>query len=89
MTIFRRFLVVQALMLWQGGFLFYASFVVPVGTEMLGGSFEQGRITRHVTDSMNAVGAVALVIFVWDLLVARKPYQQMRWGCWGVMAIAR
>ena len=32
----RRFLVVQALMLWQGGFLFYTSAVVPTGTNLLG-----------------------------------------------------
>ena len=46
-------------MLWQGGFLFYAAVVVPTGTEVLG-SFEQGRVTRHVTDWLNGIGAVTL-----------------------------
>ena len=36
MTLLRRFAVVQLLMLWQGGFLFYSGFVVPVGTDLLG-----------------------------------------------------
>ena len=53
MTILRRFFVLQSLMLWQGGFLFYAAVVVPIGTDVLGGSFEQGRITRFVTEQMN------------------------------------
>ncbi len=87
MTIFRQFLLVQALLLWQGGFLFYASFVVPVGTEILGSSFEQGRITRHVTNSMNAVGAAALLIFAWNLLAGAPRYRRSRWGCWAVMAL--
>ena len=52
MLLLRRLLVVQLLMLWQGGFLFYVVFVVPVGTDVLGSSFEQGRITRFVTHSL-------------------------------------
>ena len=32
MRILRRYLVVIALMFWQGGFTFYAAVVVPVGT---------------------------------------------------------
>lgn len=85
----RRFLVVQMLMLWQGGFLFYASFVVPTGTEVLGNSFEQGRITRHVSMSMNWVGLVALAVFAWDILrcrSARAPGLCL-WGSWLVMAL--
>ena len=67
MSLVRRFLVIQALLLWQGGFLFYAAVVVPTGTEVLG-SFEQGRVTRHVTNSMNVIGAVTLIILAWDQL---------------------
>ena len=49
MTPLRRFLVVQALLLWQGGFLFYAAFVVPAGTEVLGSAAAQGAITVRAT----------------------------------------
>ena len=56
----RRFLVLAALMFWQGGFTFYAAVVVPIGTAQLGGATEQGFITRHVAWYLNLVGAVAL-----------------------------
>ncbi|MCE9530541.1 MAG: hypothetical protein K8T89_05335 [Planctomycetes bacterium] len=89
MTLFRRFLVLQLLMLWQGGFLFYTTFVVPVGTEVLGGAFAQGRITRIVTKSMNWVGLAAVIVFAWELYQARASKRRARllWGTWLIMAI--
>jgi hypothetical protein len=81
MTILRRFLVIQALLLWQGGFLFYAAVVVPIGTDVHG-SFEQGRLTRHVTDWMNLIGAAALIILAWDQL-SRSGSRTCRRGLWG------
>jgi hypothetical protein len=69
----RRFLVLAALMFWQGGFVFYASIVVPIGTEVLGGPTEQGFITRRVTNRLNVAGAMCLVPLAWDALVAADP----------------
>jgi preprotein translocase subunit SecG len=83
MTLLRRFLVLQLLMIWQGGFLFYSAVVVPIGTEVLGGSFEQGKITRWVTADMNAVGAVALGVFAWELLATGRASSRRRWLLWG------
>jgi hypothetical protein len=87
MQLFRRFLVVQALMSWQGGFLFYAAVVVPTGTDVLG-SFEQGRVTRHVTDVMNAIGAVTLLVLAWDQWANAEPgwCRRARWAVWAVLA---
>ena len=34
MTLVRRFLVVAALMFWQGGFTFYSAVVVPLGQKL-------------------------------------------------------
>ncbi len=88
MTALRRFLVVQSLMLWQGGFLFYAAFVVPVGTEILGSSAAQGTITARVTDSLNLCGLVGLVLMTWDLAVTCDPTARRtaaRWWCWAVV----
>jgi hypothetical protein len=84
MQTFRRFLVVQALMLWQGGFLFYAAVVVPTGTRVHG-SWAQGQVTRHVTDWMNVFGAVALVVLAWDQFSGRG-LRRARWALWAVMA---
>jgi hypothetical protein len=87
MQLIRRFLVVQALMFWQGGFLFYAAVVVPTGTDVLG-SFDQGRVTRHVTDAMNVIGAAALIVLAWDQWANREPRwcRRARWVAWALLA---
>jgi hypothetical protein len=88
MQLIRRFLVLAALMFWQGGFVFYAGVVVPIGTEVLGSAQEQGRITRRVAVWLNWSGAVALIPLGWDAFVARRN----RWArrgrivTWLVMA---
>ena len=85
----RRFLVVQVLLLWQGGFLFYAAVVVPVGTR-LHGPAGQGAVTARVTDALNAVGAVALAALALDLRLARDPHlrrTRYRWAAWGVALV--
>src|SRR5690242_20720914 len=72
MRFLRRFLVLAALMFWQGGFVFYAGVVVPIGTEVLGSSQEQGRITRRVAVWLNWTGAAALIPVGWDAYVDRR-----------------
>jgi len=86
MSTFRRFLVIQALLVWQGGFFFYAAVVVPIGTRVHG-SLEQGRVTRHVTDWMNIIGGLAVLILAWDQWANRDPrrYQWARWALWAVL----
>ena len=87
MSTLRRFLVIQALMLWQGGFLFYAAVVVPTGTEVFN-SFGQGIVTRHVTDWLNGIGAVAVAVLAWDQWANGDSRRQarVRWGLWAVLA---
>ncbi len=76
LILLRRLLVLIALMFWQGGFTFYASVVVPIGTAHLGSATEQGFITREVTNYLNLSGAIALVFFGIDLVCTRR---QERW----------
>jgi hypothetical protein len=78
MLILRRFLVLGALLYWQGGFTFYAAVVVPIGTAQLGSSRRQGFITRRVTRDLNLTGAVALLPLAWDLFAARDPSTRRR-----------
>jgi hypothetical protein len=81
----RRFLVAQALMLWQGGFLFYAAVVVPVGTAVLGSAAAQGVITRRVTWWLNLFGLVYLGLLAWDVAATRDPKprrESARWWLW-------
>lgn len=71
---------------WQGGFTFYTAVVVPVGTDVLGGPAEQGRVTRDVTRWMNLAGAIALPILLWDA-VATRPWRRTRVTCVILMAV--
>jgi hypothetical protein len=75
----RRFLVLVLLMFWQGGFTFYASVVVPIGTEVLGSAREQGWITRRVTVWLNVAGLAALAALGWDIAADRDPVRLRRW----------
>src|SRR5712691_4491142 len=90
MTLSRRFLVLLALMFWQGGFLFYAAVVVPIGQQEFGHK-KQGFITRRVTDYLNLAGAAALVPLAWDTAVSRERSARLwrlRWVSWVVMLLA-
>lgn len=71
-------------MLWQGGFLFYTSFVVPIGTRVLGSAEGQGRITARVTDSLNICGVVALTFMLTDMIRGRN---RVRFCLWLMMAV--
>jgi hypothetical protein len=88
----RRFVVFQAFLLWQGGFLFYTAFVVPVGTRVLGSGAAQGAITSRVTDTLNILGALGLAVVAWDLAATRDPSRRRtaaRWWCWGVSLVCQ
>lgn len=92
MTAARRFLVVQALLLWQGGFLFYVSVVVPAGTKVLGSALVQGTVTSRVTDVLNVIGVVGLAVVAWELSLTRDPSARRtaaRWWCWAVAAVCQ
>ena len=81
LTLGRRLLVLAALMFWQGGFTFYAAVVVPVGKEVLGSHFNQGRITRRVTVYLNLAGAVALLPLAWDAAASADRAARWRREC--------
>lgn len=86
-----RFAVVQVLLLWQGGFLFYAAFVVPAGTRILGRT-GQGVITARVTDALNVVGLVGVAILALELTLTRDPRLRRtawRWRAWIVAFVCQ
>src|SRR5262249_7084064 len=84
-TTLRRFLVLAALIFWQGGFTFYAGVGVLVGPATLGA--DQSIVTRRVTIFLNLAGAVALLLFAWDVK-ATTTRRAWRWTAWGGMALA-
>jgi hypothetical protein len=79
MTILQRFLVLMALMFWQGGFLFYASVVVPIGQKVLASPKDQGFITQQVTDYMNLSGVFALAVLLPELILTPDSSQKRLW----------
>ena len=83
-TVLRRFLVLLAVLFWQGGFTFYSGVVVPVGQGVLNSHLEQGLITRQVTKYLNLAGAAALLVVVLDLVAARETawVRRLRWLLW-------
>jgi hypothetical protein len=81
MTSLRRFLVFQAFLLWQGGFVFYAAVVVPIGGDQLG-PLDQGLVTQRVTNWLNLFGAAWAVVFAWDVLAAADPARGRRRARW-------
>lgn len=90
MIVLRRFLAIMALLFWQGGFLFYASVVVPIGQTVLASPKQQGFITQRVTDYMNLAGAIALAVLLPELFLERDPSGMRTWVrrfSWLFMAI--
>jgi hypothetical protein len=86
-TTLRRFLILAALMFWQGGFTFYAAVVVPVGQQTLG-SESQSQVTRRVTNYLNLAGVAALPILAWDIWSvqgAGGSRRVWRWTMWSGM----
>jgi hypothetical protein len=89
MTTVRRFVVLATWLFWQGGFTFYASVVVPIGTNYLRSALEQGFITRRVTFYLNLAGAAAVVTLAWDILTTQDPSawrRRLRWLLWALVA---
>lgn len=61
MKTIHRTILLAAFAMWFGGFGFYVSIVVPIGTDVLGSAIEQSVITRRVTVWINVFNAIALV----------------------------
>src|SRR5262249_16904264 len=88
-ALFRRALVLAALLFWYGGATFYAAVAIPVGLSVLRPRSYQTFVTQAVTNYLNLAGAAALALFAWDLLAGPDPrpaWRRWRWGAWGGMA---
>jgi hypothetical protein len=64
--------------LWWGGLTFYASFVVPIGTEIIGGT-EQGFITQRVTEVLNGLALALSVVWLAEYVYTRKKLLAIAW----------
>ncbi len=60
----RRFLAACGLAVWLGGFTFYGAVVIPMGEQVLGSHRPVGFITQQVSEWLNLIGVVALVLLL-------------------------
>lgn len=67
-----QIILLASFAMWFGGFGFYVSFVVPIGTEVLGSTFDQGMITRRVTIPLNWLGLTCSVMLLLNSAFGRK-----------------
>jgi hypothetical protein len=85
MIVVRRMLVVLALMVWQGGFIFYGAVVVPITRAQVDQPL-RGQITQRVTGWVNFIGTVALLPAFADVWAGTDPRKLWRWLTWAGMA---
>ncbi len=57
---------------WFGGFTFYTAIVVPIGTDVLGSSRTQGFVTQQVTNRLNFIGGMTILMMLIDLFYFRR-----------------
>jgi hypothetical protein len=89
MTTLRRFLALAALLYWQGGFLFYAAVVIPIGLVVLKDEkYRQTSMTDEVAFRCQVGGAVALAILLWEWSAAVDPtHRRLRGLAWAVLSL--
>src|SRR5262249_38549097 len=85
MLLVRRFLVMLALIFWQGGFMFYGAVTLPVIRELFGseGSF----VTQRVTMAINLAGTIAVLVMFFDIYPSPLPAKRWRWLVWLAMFV--
>src|SRR5215470_9784140 len=67
-----RFLVVVALAIWLGGFTFYSTAVISTSQEVLHSHLRAGLITQQVTNWLNRISIVPLVLCAVNCWMLRK-----------------
>ena len=73
-----RSVLMATFAVWFGGFTFYTSIVVPIGTEVLGSGQTQGFITQQVTHWLNHVSLIAILLCLVACLVERKQRSRLK-----------
>lgn len=67
-----RYVGVVGLAFWLGGIAFYGGLVIPTAHEILDSHREIGFVTREVTSTANALGAVVLGLLLGHAVVSWK-----------------
>lgn len=60
-------LKIIALLIWWGGFTFYAGIVVPVGMDVLRSHTQMGFITQEVSKYLNVISLMLFILYAYSL----------------------
>jgi hypothetical protein len=86
----RRLLVVLGLCLWFGGVTFYTLVVIHTGHRVFDSRVETGFLTQQVTNWLNLIGILALLLMLWNVIAARRTatrsLRYALWMSWAVIA---
>ena len=76
---FAHLLVLLVMAFWLGGLTFYAAVVIPTAHEVLGTHRTVGFITQKVTNWINLVGTVALLVLLARWMISSSaPSRRLR-----------
>lgn len=67
-----RFLIMATVVVWLGGFTFYAAVVIPTAHHVLGTHLEAGFITQQVTQWLNLSGGLSVLALAANLWRAKR-----------------
>lgn len=84
----RRFVATFSFTIWLGGLTFYALAVVPTGHQVLRSKVRQGFITQRVTQKLNWIGAVTMLLLMAEVVARRERSGWWRTGCASWLAMS-
>ena len=67
-----RFLIMVAVVVWLGGFTFYAAVVIPTAHDVLGTHLEVGFITQKVTHWLNLGGGLTMLALAANIWLLKR-----------------
>lgn len=73
------------LLFWWISFTFYSAVVVPIGTDLFD-AMHQGLITQQVTDVLNILSGIYLLIHLGEFLIL--PSRRIQKILWGLVAMS-
>jgi len=73
-----RFLTLVAIAIWFGGFTFYSTAVIATAQEVLHSHLRAGLITQQVTNWLNRISIVPLVLCAWNCWNLRR--NERKWS---------
>lgn len=89
-TLLRRYLVLLTLAFWMGGFTFYGGVVISTANQVLGSERDVGFVTQQVTNWLNLIGILALIILGISAWFERRGIPRiLMFLCWLALLVTQ